>query len=103
MCWGLPPDRLHSLMPTAASVSVTAMVRRVTSHRCFAYLTALLGFAFFLATFSGFRTGFFLPGEAFPLLGFAFAWESFLDFGDFPEAICDFPPKQMVHRPTGKQ
>ena len=82
-------------MPTAASVSVTAMVRRATSLRRFAYFPALLGLAFVLATFSGFRAGFFLPEGAFPLPG-VFPILDFPPEGALPSSgafpILDFPP-----------
>ena len=99
-------------MPTAASVSVTVVVRRATSLRRYASFPALLGLAFFLAACSGFRTGFFLlegaflPRGAFPILDFplegAFPSPGAFPILDFPLAgafplpgafpILDFPP-----------
>ena len=100
-------------MPTAASVSVTAVVRRATTLRRVAYFPALLGLAFFLAACSRFRTGFFLlegaflPRGAFPILDFplegAFPSPGAFPILDFPLAgaspspgafpILDFPPE----------
>ena len=93
MCWGLPPVRLP-----LGSAYGGFRLRGSHGQGGLRRPAAFFGCFVFLATFAGL----FLPGGPFPLLGFAPAWEPFPGFDDFPEVFCDFAPKHLVHRPTGK-
>ena len=106
MCWGLPPVRLP-LGRSSGGLRLRGSHGQRGSRRLAAppgvaaFFAIFLGFLAGSSVAPGFRTGFFLPGGGVPTLGFALTLEAPLEFVETPEAVCDFAPKQLAHRPTG--